>query len=207
MDGSSLQDLISRGMGNAARKLGSPFIVYRPRGPANPTASRNRIIKLFASFNAQDESYRRVSAYGEPGWWGVYDASYTRPGDYLVGVSQSFFVSAQRPILPVQCVLTNRTIDLVRPVAPQTGGYAGLVDASKVPILTGWPASVLAVGGRSSGSSTDPKFGQWILLLPQLPLAPEAGDVVNDDLGQAFVVGSTEQSDLGWRVSMRQISA
>jgi hypothetical protein len=207
MDGSTLQDLISRGMGNAARKLGAPFIVYRPNGPANPVASRNRVIKLYASFNAQDESYRRVSGYGVPEWWGVYDASYTRPGDYMVGQGQTFFVSAQRPVLPVQCVLTNRTINVVRPRAPATGGYAGLVDTQAFPLLSGWPASVLANGARSAGSSTEQRFGQWMLLLPILPVVPEAGDVVTDDLGQTYVIGGTEQSGLGWRITMRQISA
>jgi hypothetical protein len=104
-------------------------------------------------------------------------------------------------------VLTNRTIDLTRPGAPATGGYAGLVDTAAIPILTGWPASVLEDGGRSAGSSLDQKFGQWMLLLPVLPVSPEAGDVVTDDLAQTYVVGATEHSDLGWRITMRQISA
>ena len=207
MDGPKLQDRISRGMGVAARKLGIPFIIYRPTGSVNPISSRNRIIRLFASFNAQDETYRRVSGYGQALWWGVYDSSYSQPGDYLVGKTQTFFVSAQRPILPVQCVLTNRIVDVVRTSMPVTGGYAGIVDAQVVPILAGWPASLLATNPRTNGSSTETRFGQWTLLLPRLPLALEVGDVVTDDLHRSYVIGAAEQSDLGWRINVRQVAA
>jgi hypothetical protein len=207
MDGPSLQDKINRGMGVAARKLGELFIVYRPRGPLAPTSSRNRIIKLYASFNSDEVSYRRVAAYGTAEWYGVYDASYTRPGDYMVGASATFFITGQRPVLPVQCVRTNRVITLVRSAAPQNGGYAGLTSATAVDLLVGWPASILAAGSRVSANGEATKLASWSLLLPNLPLNPEAGDIVKDDIARNYVVGSAEQSDLGWRLSIRQVVA
>jgi hypothetical protein len=101
MDGPALADKIYRGMGVAARKIGSPYIVYRPTTPTNPLRSRNRIIKLYAAFNAGDGKFGRGESYGNATWWGVFDASYTQPGDYLVGPMGSFFVAAQAPLLPV----------------------------------------------------------------------------------------------------------
>jgi hypothetical protein len=208
MDGICLQDKISRGMGLAARKLGTPFIVYRPKCAANPLSSRNRVIKLYASFNAEDERFRTVSGFGRPVWWGVFDASYTQPGDYLVGASGTYFICAQRPLLPVQCVATNRVVQILRAAAPVSGGYSGFSAATAVPVISGFPASLLEAGTRSGETDVRAeKLGGWTLLLPVLPAPPEAGDVVIDDHSQNYVVGAAEQSALGWRLLVRQIAA
>jgi hypothetical protein len=208
MDGICLQDKISRGMGLAARKLGTPFVVYRPACAANPLISRNRIIKLNASFNAEDGRFRTVSGFGRPVWWGVFDASYTQPGDYLVGTSGTYFICAQRPLLPVQCVATNRVVQILRAAVPVTGGYSGFSATSAVPVLTGFPASLLEAGTRAGDTDVRAqKLGGWNLLLPALPVSPQAGDVVIDDSSQNYVVGAAEQSALGWRLQVRQTAA
>jgi len=208
MDGICLQDKISRGMGLAARKLGTPFVVYRPRCASHPLSSRNRIIKLYASFNAEDERFRSVSGFGRPVWWGVFDASYTQPGDYLVGSSGTYFVCAQRPLLPVQCVATNRVVQILRAATPMTGGYSGFSATAAVPIIAGFPASLLEAGARSGETDVRAQqFGGWSLLLPSLPASPQVGDVVIDDNAQNYVVGAAEQSALGWRLQVRQIAA
>ena len=209
MDGASLQDKISRGMGVAARKLGAPFTVYRPKRACDPLNSRNRIIKLFASFNQEDVHYQSVSGFGRPIWWGVFDQAYTLPGDYLVGDTGTYFVCAQRPLLPVQCVLTNRVVNIVRASAPSSGGYSGFTAASALPILSGYPASLLEAGSRETDAGVrSQRLGGWILLLPSgLVIAPQVGDVVKDDLQAAYKVGAAEQSALGWRLLVREVAA
>ena len=211
MDGARLQNLISKGSGVAARRLGSPFVVYRPRGAVSPLSTRNRLIKLYAAFSAQDESFRRVTGYGEAVWWGVFDSVYTEAGDYLSGIDPEgsasvFFVAAQRPLLPAQCVKTNRVIGLSRPPAPVTGGYGGMVAETATVVLDGWPASLLCLAARVSGRLPETRYGNWNLLLPRLPVSVQAGDVVTDDLGRHFLTASAEQSDLGWRLTVRQVA-
>jgi hypothetical protein len=180
--------------------------VYRPVAPANPINSRNRTIKLFAAFNAGDGRFGRGEPYGDAVWWGVFDASYTKPGDYLVGAAGTFFVASQAPLLPVQCVKTNRTLTIVRPAQVQTGGYSGLVKEAAVVVDAGWPASILALNARISGNLPETRYGNWTILLPQLPAAPFAGDVLADDVNRNFVVASAEQSDLGWRLTAREVA-
>jgi hypothetical protein len=211
MDGPTLQNLISKGWGVAARRLGSLFTVYRPGAPALPLASRNQVIKLYAAFNAEDESFRKVAGYGDAGWWGVFDSLYTRPGDYLSGTdvlgnAQVFFVSAQRPLLPAQCVKTNRVVNVLRPPAPASGGYGGMVAEDATAVIENWPASLLAQGARVSGTLPESRFGNWTLLLPALPVEIFVGDVVTDDVGRSFLVASAEQSDLGWRMNVKQVT-
>ncbi len=208
MDGTILQDKINRGMGLAARKLGTPFIVYRPTQATDPLSSRNRVIKLCASFNAEDGRFRKVSNFGKPIWWGVFDASYTQPGDYLVGESGTYFISAERPLLPVQCVATNHVVQILRAATPAPGGYSGFSAATATQIVKGFPASLLEAESRGSEADVRAqKFGGWSLLLPALLASPQVGDVVIDDASMTYMVGAAEQSALGWRLLVRQVAA
>jgi len=207
MDGSALQDRISRGMGVAARRIGMPYIVYRPRSCFAPLSSRNRVIKLFAAFNAGDGLFRRPGRMGDAVWWGIFDAGYTQPGDYMVSSTRTYFVAAQAPLLPVQCVLTNRLLTIKRPAPVIPGGYSGMVAETAETILDGWPASVVSVSTRISGSLPETRFGNWSVLLPVPPLMPEVADVVGDDTGRLFVVGAAEQSAMGVRLSVREVAA
>lgn len=207
MDGSALADKISRGMGCAARRIGSQYVALRPVASANPLSSRNRIIKLYAAFNAQDGRFAGVKAYGNPVWWGVFDSSYTKPGDYLVG-ARTYFVAAQMPLLPVQCILTNRIVTIARPMVVQQGGYSGLVMETAQDVLAAWPASLLSLSARVSGNLPETRFGTWSVLLPPLPgavMRPQAADVLTDDLGRNFVIAAAEESDLGWRLTVREV--
>ena len=206
MDGITLQDRINRGMGVAARRIGSPYTVYRPAGPVNPILSRNFVISLSAAFSAGDDNFRKADSVGRSQWLGVFDAAYTLPGDYLVGRAGVFFIASQVPLLPVQCVKTNRVVTVTRPAPPAPGGYSGLISGAHELVLRGWPASVLALTTRVSGNLPETRFGSWNLLLPLLPVSPQAADVVSDDTGRNFVVGSAEQSGLGWRLTLREVA-
>lgn len=207
MDGVTLQDRISRGMGVAARRTGSEHEVFRPDGPRSPLRRSNRRIRLPASFNAEDAQFAKPAAYGRALWWGVFDAAYTAPGDYLVGAHGTFFIAAQQPLLPVLCVQTNRTISVGRPVGVARGtvGYGGVQLADAAPLLLNWPASVLGVDGGAPGVLPgDGGLGTVTVLLPRLPLALRTGDLVLDDVGRTLVAATVEETALGWRVVARQ---
>ena len=211
MDGPILQNLISKGLGVAARKVGSLFTVLRPQSNSTPLSSVNQIIKLYAAFNAEDASFRRVAGYGDAVWWGVFDSLYTRPGDYLTGSDvlgdpQVFFIAGQRPLLPAQCVKTNRVVNVLRTPSPRSGGYGGMVQETALIVIQDWPASLLAQSARVSGTLPETRYGTWTLLLPSLPENVLVGDVVSDDIGRTFLVATAEQSDLGWRMIVKQVA-
>lgn len=210
MNPMTLQDRISQGLGAAARRLGENHDAFRPSGPNDPLAVANRFLRLPAWFNAQDPAGARPGAYGKPLWFGVFDAAYTRPGDYLSGPSGIFFIAAQQPLLPVLCVQTNRTVSASRPAAPRTAGvnaYGGLTRTATQPLLSNWPASVLAAGGGGETDANLPADGrntQWSVLLPPTPVALLASDLLRDDLGRTYVIAAPELTDLGWRILARQ---
>ena len=204
MDVGRLQDKIAKGMGVAARKIGGSSVVYRPHGVQCPIGERNRIIKLLAAFEPEGGSSRAIV---QAMWRGTFDSLYTRPGDYLVGSEQTFFIGNQMANLPLICILTNGVVRLQRPSFAIQGGYSGLHESATTDIAVGWPASLLESGGQPDAATTAKgRFGEWTLLLPRLPISPQVADVVSDEAGATYVVGAAEQSVLGWRMLVRQIA-
>ena len=207
MDVDGLQDKLARGMGTASRKLGTLTTVYRPAGPSQPLSEHHRIIRMMALFVPKGplSTSKGVVPWV---WQGVFDASYTRQSDYLVSSSQTFFIGNQTPGLPVECVLTNRTISLSRSAFTRQGGYSGLTDDDTLEVLSGWPVSLseLAAGAATSAAGRQ-SFGTFTVLLPASVAIPRSSDVITDDLGATYIVSSTEQDALGWKLTVRQLGA
>jgi hypothetical protein len=210
MNGHKLQDRLYLGMGQAARHIGQPADAFRPSGPFHPLAAENRFLRLPATFVSSSGKDNLTNDYGAPLWYGVFDASYTRTGDYLVTTSGIFFVASQAPLLPILCVKTNRTITIVRPNM-QTGvasnAYGGYTSGGSIILMDGWPGSVLGEG-KTSHSSGDLPTAQlipyWNVLVPSsvgIVLSP--GDIITDDLGRTAVVAGSELTDPGWRISAK----
>ena len=154
---------------------------------------------------ARDGRFAHPECYGDALWYGIFDAAYTRPGDYLVQADSVWFIAAQQRLLPVLCVKTNRIVSFWRPAAPSSTGvntYGG-VDRRRPTnhCSTNWPASVLGASGRGRPSTDlpgDSSSPYWTVLLPAIPdviLLPS--DLMTDDLGRNAVVAAAELTDLG----------
>ena len=221
MDAATLQSRIYKGYGKAAVRLGQMNDVYRPIGAVNPIASATKLQSLLASFNAEDWTYTRPNKYGKATWFGLFDATPTKQGDYLVGPQGTFFIAGQQLHLSILMVECNRSLALLRTVAPAnpTGAqpYGGACITEDVAALgavnaagaltAGWPASVL-LGGRVGGSANLPmsaKNAGWQILLPvSVPVAIHPGDVLLDDLGRRLIAEACELTDAGWRINAKE---
>jgi hypothetical protein len=211
VDPVKLQDRIHWGLNIAARAVGADADVYRPSGFAEPLAPENRYLRLRAAFTARDGKFAHPNAYGDALWYGIFDAAYTRSGDYLVQADSVWFIAAQQRLVPVLCVQTNRVVSFSRPAAPSSTGvntYGGVITATNEVLLTNWPASVLGVVGKGHPSAdlpSDSLVPYWTVLLPAIPgitLLPS--DLMIDDLARNAAVVATELTDLGWRITVRQ---
>jgi hypothetical protein len=216
-----LVDVIQRSLGRAAHAVGSWCDAYRAAGKDHPLAVANRFMKLQAAFSPPDAGFARPVGYGQAVWWGLYDAAYTRVGDFLVRPASApgqtdggvWFVAAQQPMLPVLCVRATRVVDFARPAAAASAGlngYGGVTAQNTQDLALGWPASVLASGSGGVGGADLPSGappGNWDVLLPAIPgIGLRNGDVMRDDLGRSGVVSSAEKTDLGWRLLVKQAS-
>jgi hypothetical protein len=211
MKPAELQDRVHRGLNAAARAIGADTDAYRPTGTADPLAATNRYLRLRAAFTARDGEFTRPNAYGDALWYGMFDAAYTRPGDYLVQGDMIWFIAAQYRLLPILCVQTNRFVSFWRAAGPSSTGvndYGGVVAGANTALLTNWPASVLGIVGRGHSSAdlpSDSSIPYWTVLLPSPPgQALRPSDLMTDDLGRSAVVAAAELSELGWRVTVKQ---
>ena len=213
MDGMRLQDRIRWGLNVAARVIGSKTDAYRPTSSVNPLDPRNRFLRMRAAFTGTDGGFSKANAYGAPLYYGVFDAAYTMPGDYLVQRDGTWFVAAQTGLQPILCVKTNRVVSFARPAAQSSTGaasYGGVTAATMTPRLVDWPASVLT---SSSGGSpqvalpSDSTVPYWNVLLPAysgVVLLP--ADLMSDDLGRKAVISAAELTELGWRLIVKQVT-
>ena len=214
MDGQKLQDRLYLGLGASARHIGRQADAFRPKGPLQPLHKANRFLRLPATFVSAKGNSGRTNLFGDPLWYGIFDASYTRPGDYIVLESGTYFIVSQEPLLPVLCVKANRTISIVQPnvqSGPAGNAYGGFTSGGYATLIDAWPASVLGEN-RTSASSvdlpTDQAVPYWNILLPGLAYpVVSPGDRITDDLGRSAIVAGTELSDLGWRISAKMATA
>jgi hypothetical protein len=210
MNGRKLQDRLYLGLGLSARHIGEFANAFRPAGLYNPLNKENRFLRLPATFISARGRATQTNLYGDALWHGIFDASYTRVGDYLVTDSGTYFVASQDPLLPVLCVRTNRTISIARPDM-QTGtasnAYGGYTSGNSITLMDQWPASVLGEQRSSrstTGLPTDQGIPYWNVLVPSVVgvvLSP--GDILMDDLGRAAVITGSELTNLGWRISAK----
>ena len=204
MDGRKLQDRISKGWGVAARRIGSPIVVYRPTSLLNPISPRSRVIKLNAVLSPGGTTPSTAAAYSDMLWRGVFDSSYTRAGDYLKCAEQTFFIVSQDALQPVLCMPADTVVAVTRARDTPTA-YSGYNSDDAEVVLSGWPARLIPGRGQVTGSLPEHRFNSWIGYLPTLPVLLQVADVVIDDLDRRFVVASAQLSRLGWQLSMRQL--
>nr|WP_294546322.1 hypothetical protein [uncultured Rhodopila sp.] len=207
MDSHKLQDRLYFGLGLSARHIGQTANAFRPAGAFEPLKKENRFLRLPAAFVPATGGLETTNTYGQPFWHGVFDASYTRPGDYIVLGSSTYFIASQEPLLPVLCVMANRTISIARPTvqtATGTNPYGGFTPNGFSALMGLWPASVLGEGKFSTTSvnlPTDQAIPYWNILVPApagVLLLP--GDMITDDIGRSAVIAGSELTSLGWRL-------
>ena len=206
MDGVTLQDRLSRGMGAAARVFGLPYDVFRPSGTCAPMVSERRVLRMYAAFDGGDPGYRRPRGY-ERALRGTFDADCVAVGDYLVGERGVLFVAGLPALARPLCVLTTTVVDVVRPSGaglPGLNGYGGVEERLRA-VLSGWPAQMLdGSAGVRGALPADGGLPGWSVLLPVTPVPIHASDILRDEGGRRFVVRVAERSELGWRLVVRE---
>jgi len=226
MDGTKIQQKIYYGYAKAATKLGADFNLYRSAVPTNPIADGNLIGALKASTN-QEWSYMRANKYNNAVWQILIDAQRknlplaAKVGDYIVGIpntkgyiddNSTYFIIAEQFLMTILAVKCNATLNVIRP-SQTTGagyqGYVGYTTASSETIMTGMPASVLSQARSTNAPTklpTDTTEPVWKVLMPNLGnVIIRVDDIMIDEFDQEYVVMDNEITELGWRITAKQV--
>ena len=212
MDQPTIQARINHGNAIATRFLGAPFTQYRPTSVTNPV-SGTPVATLQCAFDPDAAfSFARPSGYSKPIYYGLFDGTNVRVGDYLVSATQgTFFVAGYEPIKPWLCASCNRTLTIKRTALPPATGldpnYSGRTWPTDTSLMTGWPASILqGTKGEQAPASLrlpgDAREPWWNILLPAYPgVILNMGDHATDDLARGYTISSAELTGLGWRLT------
>lgn len=208
---------IDRGFRKAATILGDPYSWYRASAALQPALSAGNLQGTLDAQFATDPgfTFARPSQYGKPSWYALVDPTNVLAGDYFTGLLGTFFIADIERIAPAQAVFCNRVVTLWRPqqqTATGLNGYGGNTLAGQTKTLDQWPASLLQRGRQRTGETRlpgDTYDPMHYLLLPASPAGVtfESRDLVTDDLGERYVVVSTELTLLGWRMEVQQVLA
>lgn len=209
MDATTLQAKVYSGYGKAALRIGKPSQVFHPIDPLAPLFQSQ--VSVDAAFT-QDMQFSKPNKYGQATWWCLADAAHFSAGDYLQNEDGIWFIAAKQHLLPILAVGCNRTISVKR--VTQDGsfgakGYGGTTPEKEIPIMQGWPASVLqGTKGEKNPAALpqDERIPWWSILLPHFKdfateIIIKVSDIITDDLGRRYVVSSPELTDLGWRIT------
>jgi hypothetical protein len=177
-----------------------------------------RLIDLIGSYRAVFDSSANFK-FGAPARpvnairYALVDGASVLPGDYLIGAQETHFIAQMPDFQSIMCVLCNSVVTVLRTVrVDQFGSIEPPGTTEDVPLLKGWPASLL-MSGRGPGDDVslpgDINPAQYEVLLP--PIAnielPRAGDVVVDDHNQRFAVIGFDHTAAGWRLTSRLLAA
>lgn len=211
MDGVRLADRLAYGAGCTARRVGFLHDAYRPAGACAPLELANRFMRLCVAFVLPGGGVSRPSGFGVPFRQAWADWSYLQVGDYLAGPEGLGFVASIEPPKPMLVVMTNATLALARPGASgQAGlnGYGAVGPETDVPVLSGFPASLLAggTGDRTrNGLPDDTKVPGFTILLPAVQgVVPQVADILINDRNERYAVTSVEEMGGVWRFSAVQ---
>lgn len=207
MDLDRFHNMMSRGLGNAARVLGDQYDVFRPRSAFNPLASENRIMRMPVSVSSGAAGVRMPRGF-ERAIKTSFDAVGSIVGDYLRGPRGVLFVVALAALRQPVCVLTNASIDVLRAsgsMAPGLNGYGGVTESSLAVILGDWPVQFTSAGGggRSGALPTDGGQTNWSVVMPRTPVSIRASDLLQDSVGRRYVVMTVQETEMGWWLSVR----
>lgn len=222
MNADQINAKIYAGRGKVAKRLGISYDVYRPVRAGNPLT--NQVATIKAAFNAGDGTYKKPNMPGDPIWFGDFDASITRAGDYLVNCFNKGdirYIAAKQFLLPILIVECNRSVRLLRTKKEQAVGYIGysgvdyevtenddilgVAPDNNSGKFIGWPCSILFGKGQMKNAeplpaSSSEQVGWQILLPSSVPVLINADDRLIDDLGRKYSISGAEQTDLGWRI-------
>jgi hypothetical protein len=152
-----------------------------------------------------------TATHSNPIWHGIFDGAYTQAGDYLNQDGTVWFIGTQRPLQPILCVETNRTLSASRPTVSDTmgtGPYGGV--EGSLTLFTQWPAAVISNGANSrprANLPADISIIVWTVLLPPIPdVSILPADLLTDTRGTKYLVIAAESDKMGWRLIAQQVT-
>jgi hypothetical protein len=204
----SINQQVNYGFAQAAINLGFPYQWYRPAAGTAALAAGNLMGNVTAYITTDASLKSSVPPQdAKPTWYGAYDTTNTKPGDYFVGALGTFFIASEFLPSPPSLVFCNTVASVLRPTKPAPGPAFAFGDAGAPNVYAEqFPCWIKAAERRSTpelhlpGSIELPSAN---ILLPQsITLEILRGDVITetDAGGTAWTVQSADLLFNCWNI-------
>jgi hypothetical protein len=203
MDGATLQERIYAGYARDAQHTGLLYSVYRPDTPILPTDLSYLVGTAYCRF-AAEKRFEVPHKYKEPTYYLYADGRELEKGDFLVSDDATYFIADKQALLPMQAVRCNDVVSI---------GRLRYVDITQVedPIATAYPIfrqlkkldqkPVSSTYGASTGATP---IAEWFVYVPIDWTLLKQGDIVTDQTGRRYAIGSIDPTEIGAVLVMRQ---
>ena len=209
MDYAKVQSKIYYGYGQAAKRLGTSYSVYRSTTGIDPISPANLIGTILVSPNVE-WTYTRANKYSNNVWNLCVDGTNLRVGDYLVG-SSTFFIIGMQPLLPIIGVKCDRMITITEPengLVPGGIDYSGYTEDRVNVVMRNCPCSFL-MGTKGEVSEAklpmSMKLPWFYVYVPFFGGNVKTGNIITDNGNISYMVGGDEKTELGWRLLAEEL--
>ena len=208
MEQANVQLRIARGLAKAASIVGTDFVHYRPATPMDPLLADNSLgtMRCAVDTNANLTLAAPVPP-GHPFTLLLADPTPLRPGDYLVGQPDTYFVSRIQPLQPAWCVLCNRVFNILDTAQTTTAGtnsYGGVTSASNTLLARNWPMGMFAKARGEQDATklpSDTRSAFFEIFMPAIPgLVLGLGLCLQDMNAQIYTIMSSETTAYGCKL-------
>ena len=200
------------GLGLSARHVGQSTDAFPPFRALSTLGLRKT-----GFFGCPRHSHRltadtaRTNEFGNALWYGIFDASYTKPG--IISLRQALRISWPRKRHCCRFYVPGQTgpFRSPDPTSKQIsrgntyGGYTvrrlDHVDGGLARQYT-WRRPVEPFDLPTCQPTREPRTGMFLCHRP-LGVVLSPGDIITDDLGRTAVISGSELTDLGWRIIAR----
>ena len=220
-----IQSQIYNGFGIAASVLGAPCVQSRsPNGTSRPVGAGTTVATVNAIFRNPSGPFVSPAGYGKMMFYGTFNPTGFLHGDYLTDpTGVAYFVASVEAMNYPLMIRCNGTMSFWRPAGttpalitpptvpgnylPPTDLYGGDQTSTEVPLITGWPVSVLQGTKGEKGEVALPGDVRvpWVyIMVPDLGVVQfQPGDQAVDTqpIPMRYTVSGVERSSLGWRIS------
>lgn len=211
VDQAAIQAHVNYGYSQAAKRLGVPFVQFRPANTGQVLVNDNIIQEINLAFD-QDYNFSMIKPqeYNNNRYYALLDLTFVNIGDYFWDYNQTiFFVGWIEPLRPAELILCNHTITLYTPSGSIDNGYGGNV--SPVTKLTNWPVSLLpGTKGESNESKTPGSIrAPWgEMLMPNLlGVSVDEYDLVITERDERYIVSQSSLAKEGYFCTMSRENA
>ncbi len=207
MNGATLQARIYAGMARAAEHTGEAYSLYRADSPISPIEAGNLLGEVNCLF-AAEKKFEVPQKYKVPTRYLYADGRELQQRDILVGPYGTFFVGDMQPLLPMQAIGCNDSIQINRPIY-QVGAQIEVVDGDLIAFACPCFRQLKKldqkpVNSAYGASTAATPIGEWFVYAPIDWTLLKQNDICTDQTGRRYTLSSIDPTEIGAVLVIRQ---